>query len=372
MPGPAPRLTNERLALLPAAAHVDLSSCHAAIAEGGSRLLELILAKDLGPLWHDRLQSNGLLRSLPSATIEALRGAHIAAAMGYLAQRAALDRLDRLFESEGIPYVAIKGAHVRECVYSDPALRPASDIDILISPSDRRRAARALLDAGYSVHPALANVSHEATFSHHSVDIDLHWNMLRPGRTRVDLTESLIDRRQRTNRLWGLSDSDTLFLMLTHPAFAKYVCSPNMGLVRVADFLLWINRRPVDWPGVLQLLDRAGLKTAAWTMLTWFRMLVPDETRPTIDGWIDTLRPDRLRAAYLAAWLARDLPGLWIGHPLLIQVGFTLPLHDRPGDALRALIGLYRSRRNRLSDVRRLLGDDLLPADRHRHGRTDA
>jgi hypothetical protein len=351
---------------------VDPSSCHAAIAKGGSLLLDLILAKDLGPLWHDRLQSNGLLESLPSATIEALRGAHIAAAMGYLAQRAALDRLDALFEAEGIAYVAIKGAHVRECVYSDPALRPASDIDILISPSDRRRAARALLDAGYSVHPALANVSHEATFSHHPVDIDLHWSILRPGRTRVDMTESLIERRQRTQRIWGLSDSDTLFLMLTHPAFAKYVCSPNMGLVRVADFLLWINGRPVDWPRVLELLDRAGLKTAAWTMLTWFRMLAPVEVHATIDGWIDSLRPRRLRAAYLDAWLARDLPSRWLGHPLLIQVGFTLPLHDRPGDALRALLGLYRSRRNRLRDVRLLLGDDLLSVGRHPHAGKDA
>jgi hypothetical protein len=358
MTGPAPRLKNERLALLPAVGDVDPSRCHAAIAGGGSRLLDLILAKDLGPLWHDRLHSNSLLESLPSDTIDALRKAHISAAKGYLAQRAALDRLDRLFEAEGVAYVAIKGAHVRECVYPDPALRPASDIDILILPSDRRRAARALLDAGYSAHPELANVSHEATFSHHPVDIDLHWSILRPGRTRVDMTESLIERRQRTQRIWGLSDSDTLFLMLTHPAFAKYVCSPNMGLVRVADFLLWINRRPVDWPRVLQLLDRAGLKTAAWTMLSWFRMLVPEEVRATIDGWIDTVRPHRLRAAYLAAWLAHDLPSLWLGYPFLIQVGFTLPLHDRPGDALRALLGLHRSRRNRRRDVCLLLGDN--------------
>jgi hypothetical protein len=361
MTDPAPRLKNERLALLPAAAHADPSSCYAAIAEGGPGLLDLIIAKDLGPLWHDRLQSNGRLESLPPTTIDALRKAHISAAMGYLAQRAALDRIDRLFEAEGIAYVAIKGTHVRECVYPDPALRPASDIDILISPSDRRRAARALIDAGYRAHPELANVSHEATFSHHPVDIDLHWSVLRPGRTRVDMTPSLIERRQRTQGHWGLCDSDTLFLMLTHPAFAKYVCSPNMGLVRVADFFLWINQRPVDWPEVRQLLDRAGLKTAAWTMLRWFRMLAPAEAHATIDGWIDSLRPGRLRAAYLDEWLARDLPSRWLGHPLLIQVGFTLPLHDRPGDALRALIGLHRSRINRLRDVRLLLEDDPLP-----------
>jgi hypothetical protein len=291
-----------------------------------------------------------------------LRKAHVSAAIGYLAQRAALDRLDGSFEAAGIAYVAIKGAHVRECVYPDPALRPASDLDILIMPADRRRAARALLDAGYSAHPVLANVSHEATFSRGLVDIDLHWSMLRPGRTRIDMTASLIERRQRTGRLWGLSDTDTLFLMLTHPAFAKYVCSPNMGLVRVADFLLWLNRRPVDWPAVLQLLDRNGLKTAAWTMLIWLRRLAPHDAGTAIDGWIDSLHPGRLRAAYLREWVARDLPSRWLNHPLLIQVAFTLPLHDRFGDMLHAVAGLHQSRKHRLRDLHLLLGDDDGPA----------
>jgi hypothetical protein len=273
MTSSATRLKNDRLALLPVAAHADAAACLAALAEGGSGFLELVLAQDLGALWHHTLQSASLLNSLPPATIEALREARMAAAMGYLAQRAALDELDRLFDSAGIRWVAIKGSHVRELAYPDPALRPASDIDILIAPADRRRAVQAMLDAGYSVHAEPANISHEATFSRGVVDLDLHWHMLRPGRTRVDLTDELLERRQRIGSQWGLSDSDTLFLMLTHPAFAKYVCSPNMGLGRVADFLLWIQKREIDWPAVLQQLGRAGLKTAAWTMLSWFRML---------------------------------------------------------------------------------------------------
>jgi hypothetical protein len=247
---------------------------------------------------------------------------------------------------------------VRECVYPDPSLRPASDIDILISPSDRRRAAGALIGAGYDVHPEPANMSHEATFSQGPVDIDLHWGMLRPGRTRVEMTADLIARRQRTNGQWGLSDTDTLVMMLTHPAFAKYVCSPNMGLVRVVDFVLWLHKRPVDWPAVRNLLERAGLRTAAWTMLSWFRLLAAPGDQSAIDGWMDSVRPGRLRAAYLRTWLAHDLPTRWLNHPLLIQIGLTLPLHDRPSDALHAVDGLRRSRKNRSRDARLLLGDE--------------
>lgn len=356
MPAHDSRLRRHRLALQPAAAApINPEALRAALAEGGTAFLEFVVAQDLGPLWHRTPQSHGLRESLPPASVAVLRAARMSAALGYLAQRAALEKLDALFGAEGIPYVAMKGAHVRECVYPDPALRPASDIDLLIAPTDRRRAARVLIDAGFTVHADPATISHEATFSQGLVDIGLHWHMLRPGRTRVELTGELLARRQRVNGLWGLSDADTLFLMLTHPAFAKYVCSPNMGLARVADFLLWINQRPVDWPGVLRLLGRAGLRTAAWTLLTWFRMVAPADAHATLDGWIESVRPGRLRVAYLRQWLARDLPTRWLDRPWLIQLGFTLPLHDRPGDVLHALAGLRRARRSRARDIDLLL-----------------
>ena len=178
------------------------------------------------------------------------------------------------------------------------------------------------------------------------------------GRTRVDLTDELLERRQRIGNQWGLSDSDALFLMLTHPAFAKYVCSPNMGLGRVADFLLWIQKREIDWSAVLELLERAGLKTAAWTMLSWFRMLAAPDVQGTLDTWIDSVRPGRLRATYLRQWLERDLPSRWVDKPYLIQFGFTLALHDRPGDVMHALGGLRQARRNQARDMDALLGGE--------------
>lgn len=351
------KLKRYRQALFPAANGTPSTSMIDILQEGGQELLNSIQDQDLGAWWHHSLQSNDLLQVLPHDAVDALRHARVAATAGYLVQRDALNQVDRLFEARAIDYAIMKGVHVRECVYPEPALRPASDIDILVAPDDRQRAARVLLDAGYAAHPDPTNISHEATFVRGAVAIDLHWHMLRPGRTRVELTADLLAGRQRTNQLWGLSDDDTLFMMLTHPAFAKYVCSPNMGLARVADFLLWIHKRPVDWPATLQLLERAGLMTAAWTMLTWFRMLAPPDAHATLDGWIETVHPGRLRAAYLRQWLLRDLPSRWLDHPFLIQLGFTLPLHDRPDDALHAFTGLRQARRNRQRDTHLLLGN---------------
>ena len=337
MAAPATRLKLDQQALLPADTHAGPAACRAALAGGGADFLQLILAQGLGPLWHHRLQTGGRLDALPQDTAEALREARLSAAGGYLAQRAALDRLDRLFEAAGIAWLVMKGAHVRECVYPDPALRPAGDIDILVAPADRRRAARALLDAGYAVHAEPANISHEATFSHDGVYIDLHWHILRPGRTRVGLTEQLLERRQRSGGQWGPSDGDTLFLMLTHPAFAKYVCSPNMGLGRVADFLLWLQQRPADWPGVVKQLDDAGLKTAAWAMLE----LVPPAGAGGAAGDARRLarqrtsRPParRLPAPVAAARPARALAAAPLADPVRLHPAAARPAGRRAARA---------------------------------------
>jgi hypothetical protein len=355
---PLSRLDQYRLALLPVAQNIEPVVCCAALAEAEPTFLNFVLSQDIGPLWYHRLQTSGLLESLPPASVNALRAARMSAAAGYLPQRMEFERIDHLFATQGIPYLVVKGAHVRECVYPDPTLRLANDIDILVSPQDRQRAARALLELCYTYHEKADSISHEALFIRGQVDIDLHWHLMRPGRTRVDMTEGFLARRQWNNGYWGLSDSDTLFLMLTHPAFVRYVCSPNMGLGRVADFLLWIQQRQLDWPAVLQLLEMAGLKAAAWTTLSWFRMLAQPDTAKVMEEWLDTLRPGRLRAAYLRYWLTHDLPTRWFQFPLLIQVGFTLFLHDRLTDVLHAVQGLWQAKRNHLRNARLLIGDE--------------
>lgn len=353
-----PRLDRDRRALLPVVQSVAPADCCAALVDGGPGFLDFVLAQDLGPLWHHRLQAAGLLERLPPATAQALRTARQAAAAGYLAHRWALAQVDELFSAQGIAYVVMKGVHVRECIYPDPAVRPASDIDILVAPQDRRRAAQLLMDNGFTAQVLPNNVSFEASFRKGPVDIDLHWSMLRGGRTRVDLTAGLLARRQQTHGVWGLSDSDAVFMMVTHPAFGKYVCSPNMGLGRVADFLQWMQQKPVDWPAVVALLEQAGLKTAGWIMLGWFRMLgQPDVTR-MMDEWRASLRPGALRAAYLQLWLTHDLPTRLWPRERWIQLGFTLYFHDRPADMLRVLHGVWHARRHRLRDARLLMGDD--------------
>jgi len=342
----------ERLAMLPSDPEADNRELVEALVRGGADFVELLLRFDLAALWHARVSFDPDWPSVPEIQRQQLHAARLVAGARYMAQQQAIGEVDRLFGAAGIPYAVMKGALVRELLHPDPSVRATDDIDVLVSPKDRQEAARLLVDAGFKMHLNVINVSHEITLKTASADIDLHWNILRPGRTRTDLTAELLSRRIRVNGFWGLSDSDSTFIMLVHPAFTKYVCSPHMGLGRVMSFLLWTPRVPAHWQPVTEMLERAGVRAAAWATLTWFEALAPERMHPQLGAWRNAIRPGPLRARYLEFWLRHNLPSRLIAHRLPILLGWTAFLHDRPSDAVLAYRGWRLSRRNREIEAR--------------------
>lgn len=221
-----------------------------------------LVEEGLGPIWYDFIcsQNSSELHNFfqNRGGFSLIKQSRLAAAGLYQAQFSALQRIDKVFSARGILYAVMKGALIRELAYKDPAVRSSCDIDILVTHDQRREAASVLVDEGFAMHPNSDNLSHEASFVRGPVEIDLHWDILRPGRTPKDFATTLLQSRQRLSEFWGLQDVNAAYLMLVHPAFAKHVCSPSMGLNRVADFMLWLRIRSIDWNAVLELLERSG------------------------------------------------------------------------------------------------------------------
>src|SRR5688572_6227585 len=289
-----PRFAAPRTALLPAFQDTAVADLTRALAEGGPPLEALILNQQLGPTWHARTNAGPFAES------------RVNAAMRYMRQAAAQHEIDNLFAQQGIPYAIFKGAAIRELIYDDPSVRMCMDIDVLVAPEQRAMAARALVDAGYRlrVDPSLA--SHEVALASDLVAIDLHWELLRPGRTPSSMTGELLARRHRQDGRWILSETDALFVLLVHPAISKHLSTSQMGLHRVADIVLWLQKYDTDWPALHQQLEASGLKTAAWTMLSLVRMLSPDRFAHRLEAPLRLLQPNPVRAAYLRAWLHGD------------------------------------------------------------------
>lgn len=301
------------------------------------RNLEFLEWHGLSSLCEDQLRRAKALDRLPEGIGPRLLVSRRNAIARYLAQSGAWREVAAALDRGSIEYVVLKGAATREEVYTDPALRSTGDIDLLVRPADRQRVCRQLEELGFRAPSIASSSAHEVTYSRGRVDVDLHWDILRPGRTRRPLVDALISRRVRGPMAWRLDDTDTMFLMLVHPAFTKYVCSRNMGLNRVVDILRFVQGRNIDWQSVASRMEESGLRTAAWCTLRWIRMLGPvADVAP--DSFTRSICPGSLRRAYLEQWLIRDWPGRLLGRAdWLIQGAFTLPLHDCGTDAWRAL-----------------------------------
>ena len=306
--------------------------------EGPSRVLpdaDFLRRHGLAMLWTTYLQSLAGWHAQPGQP-GVLRSQEVISARLYaLAQQRVLDRVASLWTSAGVPWLVLKSVGYREELYGVAELRPTTDIDLLVLPADRSRAL-ALLEAS-GARRLDTGSAHERTLRLDAMDIDLHWDILAPGRLPSGFAASIIERRVQRGSLWRPDDTDALMIALVHPAFAKHICSEHMGLNRVADLLLMLDRFDVDEPRLVAQLRAAGVASAAWAVLTWVQMVAPAHP-PRLERLLSRLAPGGLRRLYIKAWLHNDWPGrLMSCAPWLTAAVLLTALHDRPAHAVRAV-----------------------------------
>ncbi len=334
-----------RLALQPllpqANEQILIDSCQGIRHIGESCFLDFLHDHFLAPTWSDKLTQTHSNVPVSEYFITALHQSRISAAGCYLLQKQALQEIRKLLESAHIKHVVFKGCHIRELIYKDPALRVASDIDVLVSDDDRLKAMQILLEAGYK--SALApNISHEINLNKNNIAIDLHWNIMRPGRTRMAMTGIFLHTGKDYSSHWGSCNEATLFLMLVHPVFTKYSTTPYAFLIRMLDLALWLNKREHDWELLCRWLSDSGMRTAAWITLEWLRQLTDLEPHKTFSK---AIQPSYWKILYFRNWLRQNLSSKLLQYPFLIKAGFTLPAHDKLSDAAHAVMSLQQEKK---------------------------
>lgn len=105
-------------------------------------------------LWH-HLRIAGL--PLPSHTEKTLQGLVLRHRLLHRTHMTVLKEINRLFEQSGIRAVLLKGLALASQYYPDPALRPVSDLDLLLDRADILPALNALTAAGFQPHPLHAS-----------------------------------------------------------------------------------------------------------------------------------------------------------------------------------------------------------------------
>ncbi len=88
---------------------------------------------------------------LPIATSRAFETDYKRCVMASIFREASLNILLDTFERSHVPVALLKGTYLAEAVYTDPALRPMCDVDLLTHEEDFERASHLLESLGYWV-----------------------------------------------------------------------------------------------------------------------------------------------------------------------------------------------------------------------------
>jgi Uncharacterised nucleotidyltransferase len=182
-----------------------------------------------------------------------------------------------------LPVIALKGLALAENIYGDIALRPMSDMDLLVKEEDLVRAGRILLDLGYQqYYPAWENTlkiyHHLPPFKNKSgAIIELHWNIVTPeSPIKVDL-DGLWERacliKVYNTDVLAFSPEDLFLHLCIH---ACVHLQTGLDLIPLFDLagLIKTSGDKIDWPIVMERAARWGGQKCVYLMLLLVRELL--------------------------------------------------------------------------------------------------
>lgn len=260
----------------------------------------------------------------------------------HLMMTRALGAVLRHCAANDLAVIVLKGPVLAETVYPDPALRPFSDLDLLVRPEDRRRADLALRALGYGPladeHSWDFDIAFDGATVYESaagVRVDLHWALLTEARYawRAREAAAVWDRAVRLTLAGeptlGLAPEDLVLHLATHFA----VHHSLTGLLRQWDLALVLAHARIDWSVLLRRARAWRVRSALFFTLLSVSASFPDVVPRRVLG---RLRPRGLRSGLgVRAWLLMNLHlGTTAERRQRLEHVVTLLLIDRARDVI--------------------------------------
>jgi hypothetical protein len=239
-----------------------------------------------------------------------------------------LIEVDSALEAAGIEFVVLKGPAVAHTCYPDPALRPFSDLDLLVHRDDWSKTCDLLATLGYwrelpEPRPGFdSRFGKAVTFGSEEGSIDLH-STLASGAFGVWIDPDILFERTATLELGGakLSRLDDTGLLLHACVHASLGWRPPL-LLPLRDIVQMASTMRIDWPQLSELAGRwrlhPVLKHAFEATQRALDVALPAEVEPWLDRRLGR-RERRTLEAYTTERRARGgmslatfsaLPGL--------------------------------------------------------------
>jgi hypothetical protein len=242
--------------------------------------------------------------------------------------REALEEVLAILGAAGIMPVALKGPAFADRVYPDPALRAATDLDLLVPEAVLPRAAEALVAAGFARAPALQDAYQRARHHHLHLhrdagpDVELHFRAVSAFGAVIPTPELVARARPhhtaRGTPLLALAPEDEAIALAVHAA--AHLLERGGWLL---DLVLLIERTPaLDWAAIRTRVDAWGCRRAVAYVLGRLREL----GAPVPEGAVPGPRDERRR---LADRLARAALARRGRAAAVLRMAFRATLRDR-------------------------------------------
>jgi hypothetical protein len=220
----------------------------------------------------------GMPEHMPGAVRERLTRRLADSTVSHLVLLDELRRLLKRFGAAGVPVIPLKGPVLGEMLYPYPALRPATDLDLLIRSETRFAVDDLLRELGYrrlpDEQPWTFDMVHDRATCYEGsrgVRVDLHWALLSEPRYAWDEPQSLEvwDRAIRTpvagEEVLALCPEDLLLYLALHLAVHHSLA----GLLWYWDLSLCLDRwaATLDWQAVLARAGRWRARAALYFVL---------------------------------------------------------------------------------------------------------
>jgi hypothetical protein len=225
------------------------------------------------PKW--LVQRHGLASLAARAGAGSYRDDLARATLAWAQTERALPRVVKSLREAGVRVAAIKGVAFAKSLYAAPAERPMNDVDLLVARDQREAAEQALRKLGFEPGNS-ALLHHAKPWFLGDFVIDLHTNIIAPGRARIDLQHVW----SRTSPGWPegaetLAPEDSLAFHLIHLARNR-LCLPLINVVDTARHV----ERITDPRTVLVQAREWGLGTACEVALEFCMAILDDGRAP--------------------------------------------------------------------------------------------
>jgi hypothetical protein len=284
----------------------------------------------LGPLLHAAIRENGL--DAPREIGDRLQETYYQLAAANAVRFQELAKVLTTLSAARIPVLVLKGALLAETVYGNLALRPMSDLDLLIPRERIHEIPQVLAPLGYRLSAGEAGYSfaYDTLFCGEiilckdtpvlPVVLDVHWHLLavewfhHTGRVDLEaLWETVCPLRIDGTPARQLCPEDNLLHLCLHAGIShSYVYLLNLIDI---DHAISIYR-DLDWDRFLQRARDFQVRSAAYFGLRFTRDLFDT---PIPDRVLNALRPGRFRC-----WGVRRL-----ADPERLVLGAQPPLSRR-------------------------------------------